>query len=211
MKVIAINGSPRKTWNTATLLNEALKGAESKGAKTEIIHLYDLNFKGCTSCFSCKLKNSKSYGHCGYQDELKPVLDMIPEVDALIIGSPIYIGMLTGEMKKFLERLAFPYVAYDKARSFRFPKKMPVGLIFTTGAPEEYLQAAGTNQNISQTENLLKRFGPVELLLSTDTYQFDDYSKYQQEFDVKAKAERREKVFPLDCKKAFDLGIQLVS
>ncbi|XWX63056.1 flavodoxin family protein [Desulfitobacterium sp. AusDCA] len=48
MKVIAINGSPRKNKNTATLLNKALEGAE-----TELIHLYDLNYKGCVSCFAC--------------------------------------------------------------------------------------------------------------------------------------------------------------
>ena len=54
MKVIAVNGSPRKTWNTATLLQKALDGAKSVDADTELVHLYDLNFKGCTSCFACK-------------------------------------------------------------------------------------------------------------------------------------------------------------
>ena len=58
--VIAINGSPRKTWNTAMLLGHALEGAASKGAKTELVHLYDLDYKGCTSCFSCKLVGGKS-------------------------------------------------------------------------------------------------------------------------------------------------------
>ena len=58
MKFLAINGSPRKQWNTATLLNKALEGASSEGAGAELIHLYDLNFKGCTSCFECKLKRS---------------------------------------------------------------------------------------------------------------------------------------------------------
>ena len=51
MEVIAFNGSPRKAWNTATLLEKALQGAASKGAVTELIHLYDLDFKGCRSCF----------------------------------------------------------------------------------------------------------------------------------------------------------------
>jgi len=59
MKAIAVNGSPRKTWNTAQLLKKALEGAAGAGAETKIIHLYDLNFKGCTSCFACKRKNSK--------------------------------------------------------------------------------------------------------------------------------------------------------
>jgi multimeric flavodoxin WrbA len=46
MKVIAFSGSPRKKWNTATLLEKALEGASSQGAKTELIHLHDLNYKG---------------------------------------------------------------------------------------------------------------------------------------------------------------------
>ena len=46
MKVIAVNGSPRKTWNTATLLEHALAGAAGSGAETELVHLYDLEFKG---------------------------------------------------------------------------------------------------------------------------------------------------------------------
>jgi multimeric flavodoxin WrbA len=59
MKVIALNGSPRKKWNTSTLLKHALDGAASRGAKTELIHLYDYNYKGCISCFACKLKGGK--------------------------------------------------------------------------------------------------------------------------------------------------------
>jgi multimeric flavodoxin WrbA len=46
MKVMAINGGPRKKWNTAILLGKALEGAESQGAVTELVHLYDLTFKG---------------------------------------------------------------------------------------------------------------------------------------------------------------------
>jgi multimeric flavodoxin WrbA len=69
MKVIAINGSPRKNKNTATLLNKALEGAASQGSETELIHLYDLNFKGCISCFSCKLKSGKNYGKCALKDD----------------------------------------------------------------------------------------------------------------------------------------------
>ncbi len=61
MNVVAINGSPRKNWNTAILLNKALEGAAAKNASTELIHLYDLNFKGCVSCFACKQRGGKSY------------------------------------------------------------------------------------------------------------------------------------------------------
>ncbi|MFA5112372.1 MAG: flavodoxin family protein, partial [Desulfobaccales bacterium] len=98
MKVIAVNGSPRKTWNTATLLKKALKGAALQGADTELAHLYDFNFKGCISCFACKTKGGKSYGRCAVRDDLRPLLNKIGAADALILGSPIYFGAVSGEM-----------------------------------------------------------------------------------------------------------------
>ncbi len=96
--VIAVNGSPRKNWNTVMMLEKALEGAASQGAETELVHLYDLDFRGCTSCFACKLKGGKSYGRCAVRDDLSPLLDRIHDADALILGSPIYFGTVTGEM-----------------------------------------------------------------------------------------------------------------
>ena len=55
-KVMIINGSPRKNFNTAKLLKSAAQGAEAAGAETEIVHLYDLSYKGCISCLMCKRK-----------------------------------------------------------------------------------------------------------------------------------------------------------
>ena len=60
MNILAINGSPRKKWNTATLLEKALEGAAAQGATTELVHLYDLDYKGCTSCFACKMIDGPS-------------------------------------------------------------------------------------------------------------------------------------------------------
>jgi multimeric flavodoxin WrbA len=209
MDVLAINGSPRKQWNTATLLNKALEGASSQEAETELIHLYDLNFKGCTSCFACKLKNGESYGRCGFKDELSPVLDRIENVNALILGSPIYFGTVTGEMRSFIERLAFPYLVYDENRSSLFSKKLPVGFIYTMGANESFMKYLSIDQHIKLNEMFLSRlFGFSESLVVTDTYQFDDYSKYVSSFNVEEKTKRREEVFPIDCEKAFDLGVR---
>lgn len=59
-----INGSPRKNFNTAKLLKEAAKGAQEAGAETEIVNLYDLNYKGCMSCLVCKRKGNTTNGLC---------------------------------------------------------------------------------------------------------------------------------------------------
>ena len=54
MNVVAINGSPRKGWNTAGILQAALEQAQAQGAATALHHLYDLHYTGCRSCFACK-------------------------------------------------------------------------------------------------------------------------------------------------------------
>lgn len=59
-KIYIINGSPRKQWNTAQMCESFAKGAKDNGADVEIAHLYDIDFKGCRSCFSCKLKDGKT-------------------------------------------------------------------------------------------------------------------------------------------------------
>lgn len=131
MKTIAINGSPRKNWNTATLLDNALKGARSIGAKTEFIHLYDYNFKGCRSCFLCKRKNNNNFGKCVVKDELKPILQKIESADALIMGTPLYFCSATGVMHSFLERFLFQYMLYTQPPSSAFNGKLKLGLIYT--------------------------------------------------------------------------------
>lgn len=208
MTVLAINGSPRKNWNTATLLEKSLEGAAAEGAETELIHLYDLSFKGCISCFACKLKYGKSYGKCAVKDALTPVLEKIAAADAVILGSPIYFHGVTGEMRSLLERMAFPYLVYDKAYSTLFPRKIPVGFIYTMNVSEERMKEYGYDRIFAGTEQALARlFGSLETLFANDTYQFSDYSKYVvTAFDEAAKAQRRREQFPLDCQKAFDLG-----
>ncbi|KLU67356.1 2-amino-4-deoxychorismate dehydrogenase [Desulfosporosinus acididurans] len=212
MKVIAVNGSPRKTWNTASLLHKALEGAESVGAQTEIVHLYDLNFKGCISCFACKRKNAKNAGHCAVQDDLKIVLEKVLAADVLLIGSPIYFGNVTAEIRAFLERLLFSNLSYNEGHRSVFQGKLASGFIYTMNVPEEILQQVKYEENVFQpNKNMLQLLGgSSEFMISADTYQFDDYSKYEASmFDVKHKAQVKAERFPIDCQKAFDMGVRL--
>ncbi|WP_213698655.1 flavodoxin family protein [Acetomicrobium sp.] len=212
MKLIAVNGSPRKKWNTATLLEHALKGAESAGAETKLVHLYDLDYKGCISCFACKLKGGKSFGKCAVNDDLAPLLEEIRTVDALILGSPIYFGDVTGEMRSFLERLFFQFPIYEPDATVRQPNKVRTAWVYTMNVTEELAKQMGYDRMFRNNAALLERFfGPCESLMCYDTLQFDDYSKYAaRRFDPVAKRKRHEEVFPEDCKRAYELGVRLV-
>jgi multimeric flavodoxin WrbA len=201
MKVIALNGSPRKNCNTAKLLKKALEGAKSKGADTELINLYDLNYKGC------------NYGVCAVDDDLKEVIKKIEECNAVIFGSPIYLGSVTGEMRSFMERLIYPYLTYNNPPRSLFPKKISTGYIYTMNATEEQLEGSGYELLFATNEYYLKTiFGPTESLFSFDTYQFKDYSRIVNErFDPVKKAKRHSEVFPLDLQNAFDMGASFAS
>ena len=211
MKVVGINGSPRKKWNTATLIEKALEGAESEGAETELIHLYDLDYKGCKSCFSCKTKNSKSYGRCAVRDDLTEVFEKIEDADAVILGSPIYFGIVTGEMRSFMERLIFPYFTYTMTPESLFPKKIKSGFIYTMNIPEEHVNEYGYPLHFKTNEQYLTiLFGSSESMYSYDTYQFRDYSKVVCErFDEEHKAKHRKKQFPRDMEAAYKMGVRL--
>lgn len=213
MKVVAFNGSPRKSWNTANLLKMALEGAASQGAVTELINLYDLNFKGCISCFECKRTNGPNYGRCAVKDDLKPVLQKAAAADVLILGSPIYLGAVTGVMHAFLERLIFPYLSYNADHTSLFGRKIQTGFIYTFGAPEERMKKMGFDQPTQVNEWLLGYiFGASETLLVNDTYQFDDYSKYETSgINAAEKLKRRNEEFPRECKKAFEMGVRLTN
>lgn len=78
--------------NTAELLQSAMRGSEFAGAETELIHLYDLDYRGCISCFACKLKNAKTNGLCAMKDDLRSVLEKALATNVIVIGSPVYYG-----------------------------------------------------------------------------------------------------------------------
>ena len=207
MKIIAVNAGPRKGRNTDTLINEAISGAESQGAEVIKFDLFRMErYTGCISCFGCKREKNK--GRCICRDALTPVLDAIRESDGLIIGSPNYLSEMTASFRALYERLIFQNLTYNAENPCCNQHPVPVLLIMTSNAPDNYFTGL-----IDGYRNTFSRFvGPTETLVAGDTLQLDDYSKLDWEwsiFDPEAKKHRHETVFPLECKKAFDMGVQL--
>jgi multimeric flavodoxin WrbA len=212
MKLLAINGSPRKNKNTALLLGKITEGAASAGAEAKLVHLVDLKYRGCTSCFACKLVGGKSYGRCAMRDELTPVLDAAHEADVLVLGTPFYFMEETSFMRGLMERLWFQYYLYSKIKPPMSPKKKATALLYTMNVSEEMMPEFGKDKIVARAKGIMEHlFGSCEVLLSCDTKQFEDYSKYEVDyFDVPSKLKRHEEVFPLELQKAFELGVRFV-
>ena len=206
-KIIIIDGGPRKNFNTASMLQKFAEGATSVSDKIEVktVRLYGLDYKGCMSCMACKIKG-KASNVCKFKDALTPVLEEIAEADGLALGSPIYFGDVTGQMRTFLERLAFPWLSYNDY-SMMAPKRMPVVLMETmNGTPERNnSQGYGSMEYCIQTA-----LGEPEHLIAYNTYQVKNYERFElASFSEEAKRQWRDEHWERDLQKAFDAGKQM--
>lgn len=212
MKIIAINGSPRRSGNTATLLHKALEGAAAAGAETECIDLYTLNYKGCISCFSCKRKDKK-HGVCAVKDELAPVLEKVKQADAVLFGSPIYFMNLTSGLQAFLERFFFSQTIYSREIPSVLGKKMPSAFVYTMNVTKEHAEKYHLKDSLMFYEMAaLKILGTIpHRLFAYNTVQFNDYSKYESSvFNEAEKKAYRQEHWEQDLQQAYGLGQQLV-
>ncbi|WP_292465662.1 flavodoxin family protein [Methanolobus sp.] len=109
MKVIAINGSPRKEGNTAALLKELLSELEGEGVETELIHIGGQKVHGCTACMKCfEMKN----GQCVFDDDpINGCIAKMREADGIVIGSPTYFADVSTEVKALIDRAGFVSIA----------------------------------------------------------------------------------------------------
>lgn len=108
MKVLLINGSPRKEGNTATALAEMVRIFQSEGIGTEILQVGSLPIRGCMNCGFCWTN-----GRCCIDDAVNEAAEKFREADGLVVGSPVYYASPNGTLVSFLDRL-FVSTSFDK-------------------------------------------------------------------------------------------------
>ena len=203
-KIMIIDGGPRKKFNTASMLQKFAEGAMSVSDQIEVktIRLYGLDYKGCMSCMACKIKG-KASNVCKFKDALTPVLEEIAQADGLVMGSPIYFGDVTGQMRTFLERLSFPWLSYNDY-SLTAPKRMPVVLMETmNGLPDR-----NNSQGYGSMEYCIANaLGQPEHLIAYNTYQVKNYDRFELAgFSEEAKRQYRDEHWEKDLQKAYEAG-----
>ncbi len=111
MRVIALNGSPRKGGNTEILLNYVLNELKSEGIDTELIQVGGNPIHGCTACHTCFRKKNR---RCVIEnDMINDCIAKIADADGILLGSPVYFADITPEMKALIDRSGFVAGAND--------------------------------------------------------------------------------------------------
>ena len=102
MKVLLINGSPRQKGNTATALTEVAKQLSKEGIDSEIMWIGNKPIRGCIACGQC---SAKGLGRCVFDDDVcNKISEKFKDVNALIVGSPVYYGQPNGALLSIIQR-----------------------------------------------------------------------------------------------------------
>lgn len=130
MKVIAINGSPKKEGNTFHALSTVCATLEKRGVETEIIHIGNKNIRGCMACGKC------SDCRCVFEgEEFYETVRKMADADGIILGSPVYYAGISGTMKSFLDK-AF----YTGGKNFRLKVGASVAALRRSGGMTTFQQ-----------------------------------------------------------------------
>jgi multimeric flavodoxin WrbA len=133
MHVLAFNGSPRSSGNTSTIVDTILEGARQGGAETTHVVLDQLDLKGCQGCLSCR----DNPGHCARRDGLSPYLEMLRESDGVVVGCPVYMYHVSGQMKLLVDRM---YSFWEDLEDGSYRPALPGGkrfaLVTSQGHPD---------------------------------------------------------------------------
>lgn len=102
MKVLLVNGSPKKNGCTFTALEEAAKALNAEGIETEIYHIGTKPLSGCVACLRCS-----DLGRCSINDCVNDFVDMAQQADGFIFGSPVHYAAASGALTSFMDRVFF--------------------------------------------------------------------------------------------------------
>lgn len=146
MRVLGIVGSPRRAGNTDVLVGQVLAGAERAGAQVDRIYLDESAVRPCRACEACA-----PTGHCVQEDDFQALLARMTSADGLVLGSPVYCGTVTAQMKALVDRADASQVTMQTAPDgqIRFVSRWPPGrrgvvvVAADYGPPEALRHTAG--------------------------------------------------------------------
>ena len=113
MKVLIINGSPRKEGNTSIAVEEMRKVFEAEGVEADVVQIGNKDIRGCIACGRCG-----ELGKCVFDDAVNELAEKFKEADGLVVASPVYYASANATLIAALDRLFY---------STPFDKTMKVG------------------------------------------------------------------------------------
>ena len=201
-KIYALNASPRKGWNCDQILDSFIEGVRETATELEIekVQLYDLDYKGCRSCFACQMKKTEQ-GHCLFRDGATELIRGIKSGDGLVFAAPVYYFDVPSQMRAILERLFYPGDA---------DHEIPVTAIYTMNQPEEVANRVFKKrlEDISFFFRQEFKTEPEQLYVY-NTLHWRNPERYSFPMEwYEQKQRRHDEQFPQDLRAAKEAGVR---
>ena len=205
MKIVVVNGGPRKGKNTDQMLEAFLEGVREAAPEVEVqeIRLYDYTFPGCKSCFACQMKNHRTELQCWLKDDMTQLLKDTRGADGIVFASPIYYCNVSAQLRAFWERLMYPGPS---------AKTIQTALICTSNANgEQFKEFMGAPTDINLMYLKACFHAEPELIIAGNTFQYNDKDIYNDAFRAPAKEKWQHRAiqFPIDLQTAKNAGIRM--
>lgn len=130
MKILVLNGSPRKHGNTMKMIEAFQEGAMSVGHQVNVVNVAYQKISGCLACEYC---HQKENGVCVQKDDMQNIYTLLKETEMLVIASPIYYHGITGQLKCAIDRLYAVLYPKEVVKSLK-----KVAMILSSGDPDMY-------------------------------------------------------------------------
>ncbi|MBQ7645666.1 MAG: flavodoxin family protein [Clostridia bacterium] len=160
MKVLIINGSPRKDGNCARLIKEATRVFDAEGIGYDLFDIGNKAIRGCMACGYCH-----THDGCVFKDDVNLLADKLAESDGLLVAAPVYYGSANGSVISLLDRLFY---------SAHCDKRMKVGAAFAVA------RRAGTTATFDE---LNKYFTINQMPIASGRYWNNGFGREKSEIE----------------------------
>ena len=181
MKVLSINGSRRKTGNTAHLIASILNSAKNGQAETESVFLGDYNIGACTGCEGCR-----SSWECVIKDDFAQIVKKTDEADGIVLASPTYWYSVTSDMKRFIDR-CYSLIQFPINRKEWVGKYQGSGKVCVTAAVCEQSEASAMGNTLSLLTDFSKDIG-LDVIASIKGLGFFEAGSIKADYALTQKA-----------------------
>ncbi len=160
MRILVLNGSPRKNGTVANLLKSVVGGIPNK-YKVEWINAYELKIEPCVACTKCRPDQECILP----QDDAHIVGRKIKEADGLIVGTPTHWGNMSAQLKLLFDRNV-PVIMGEKRNGMPYPcqKGKPAVIVTACSAPWPLSFIAAESRGAIRAVNHILHYGGYRIL-----------------------------------------------
>ncbi len=178
MKVLILNGSPRETGVTSTILT-LIRETFSAAHAIEYFDAYKLNMKPCYGCFKCRPDKTCALPY----DDAHLMAEKIQLADLLIIGSPTYWGNIPGPLKILFDRNVptFELVGVGPQPVPQLKGKRAI-IVVTSFTPYPYNQLASQSRGTVRALKTILESGGIEIIKTLNIPESYNFEKKKQRY-----------------------------